>query len=134
MVSKESKLNLSLDEISYIKTLENDNKKLKEENDGFKKDNKKLKDTNKGLQNSLNSIINDYYSLKENLEVLEMEDWIIHRTYNNNEYVSGYLISEKKMWDTSNILSKTATKYGLIVVTISEHIYYLPYSESYVNY
>ena len=113
MISTETKLNMSLEEIQYVKRLEENNNKLEKE---------------------LNLLTSDYYSLKDSLEVLELEDWIIHRTYNNNEYVSGYLISEKKMWNTSNILSKTATKYGLIIIAMSEHIYYLPYSESYVNY
>lgn len=123
MISTESKLNMSLEEIQYIENLENKQNSY----------NQLMEDYNK-LVDQLISVRNDYYSLKDNLEVLELEDWIIHRTYNNNEYVSGYLISEKKMWDTSNILSKTATKYGLFVITQSEHIYYLPYSESYVNY
>ena len=123
MISTESKLNMSLEEIQYIENLENKQNSY----------NQLMEDYNK-LVDQLISVKNDYYSLKDNLEVLELEDWIIHRTYNNNEYVSGYLISEKKMWDTSNILSKTATKYGLFVITQSEHIYYLPYSESYINY
>ena len=120
MISTESKVNMSLEEIQYV--------------EGLEKTNKSLKKNNKKLLKELDLLKCDYYSLKDSLEILEMEDWIIHRTYNNNEYVSGYLISEKKMWDTSNILSKTATKYGLFVITMSEHIYYLPYSESYVNY
>ena len=111
---------MSLEEIQYIERLEENNNKLKVYNNKLDKELKELR--------------SDYYSLKDSLEVLELEDWIIHTTYNNNEYVSGYLISEKKMWNTSNILSKTATKYGLIVITMSEHIYYLPYSESYINY
>ena len=113
MISTETKLNMSLEEIQYIEELEENNNKLEKE---------------------VKELRSDYYSLKDNLEVLELEDWIIHRTYDNNEYVSGYLVSEKKMWNTTNILSKTATKYGLIVITMSESIYYLPYSESYVNY
>ena len=120
MISTENKLNMSLEEIQYIENLEEDNNKLKK--------NKKY------LEDKLNDLRHDYYSLKDSLEVLELEDWIIHTTCSNNQYISGYLISEKKMWDTSNILSKTATKYGLFVITMSESIYYLPYSESYVNY
>ena len=110
---------MSLEEIQYIERLEENNNKLKVYNNKLEKE--------------LNQLRCDYYSLKDNLEVLELEDWIIHTTCNNNQYVSGYLVSEKKMWDTSNILSKTATKYGLFI-TMSESIYYLPYSESYVNY
>ncbi len=120
MISTETKLNMSLEEIQYVERLEENNNQLK--------------NYSLHLEKELNVLMSDYYSLKDNLEVLELEDWIIHTTYNNNEYVSGYLISEKKMWDTSNILSKTATKYGLFVITMSEHIYYLPYSESYINY
>ena len=120
MISTETKLNMNLEEIQYVESLEENNNQLK--NYSFH------------LEKKLNVLTSDYYSLKDNLEVLELENWIIHTTYNNNEYVSGYLISEKKMWNTCNILSKTATKYGLIVITMSEHIYYLPYSESYVNY
>tara|TARA_Y100000389_G_C17159250_1_gene363539 strand:+ start:141 stop:503 length:363 start_codon:yes stop_codon:yes gene_type:complete len=120
MISTETKLNMSLEEIQYVERLEEDNRNLK-------KNNYKLK-------NELKLLERDFYSLKDSLEILEMEDWIIHRTYNNNEYVSGYLISERKMWDTSNILSKTATKNGLFIITQSENIYYLPYTESYVNY
>ena len=120
MISTETKVKMSLEEIQYIERLEENNNKLKVYNNKLDKELKELR--------------SDYYSLKDSLEVLELEDWIIHTTYNNNEYVSGYLVSEKKMWDTSNILSKTATKYGLFVITMSEHIYYLPYSESYVNY
>tara|TARA_Y100000741_G_scaffold356198_1_gene332565 strand:+ start:2828 stop:3190 length:363 start_codon:yes stop_codon:yes gene_type:complete len=120
MISTETKLNMSLEEIQYVERLEENNNQLK--------------NYSLHLEKELNVLMSDYYSLKDNLEVLELEDWIIHTTYNNNEYVSGYLISEKKMWDTSNILSKTATKYGLFIITQSENIYYLPYSESYVNY
>lgn len=120
MISTETKVKMSLEEIQYIERLEENNNKLKVYNNKLDKELKELR--------------SDYYSLKDSLEVLELEDWIIHTTYNNNEYVSGYLISEKKMWNTSNILSKTATKYGLIIITMSESIYYLPYSESYVNY
>ena len=121
MISTESKVKMSLAEVQYIEKLEKDNRNLK-------KDNNKLED-------ELKLLTRDYYSLKDSLEILELEDWIIHTDYtNHNEYVSGYLISEKKMWETSNILSKTATKSGLIIITMSEHIYYLPYSESYINY
>lgn len=120
MISTESKVNMSLEEIQYIEELEETNKRLTKANNDLLMDINSLECTNN--------------CLKDSLEILELEDWIIHSTYNNNEYISGYLISERKMWDTSNILSKTATKYGLIVITMSEHIYYLPYSESYVNY
>ena len=120
MLSTKTKLNMSLEEIQYVERLEENNNQLK--------------NYSLYLEKELNVLTSDYYSLKDSLEVLELEDWIIHTTINNNQYVSGYLISEKKMWDTSNILSKTATKYGLFIITMSEHIYYLPYSESYVNY
>ena len=75
MISTESKVNMSLEEIQYIERLEENNNKLKKE---------------------VKELRSDYYSLKDSLEVLELEDWIIHTTYNNNEYVSGYLVSEKK--------------------------------------
>ena len=134
MISPESKVKMSLDELSEIYKLQEENNKLVEQNKLLKKKNNEIIKRKKELEKDFKLLKNDYYSLKDNLEILELEDWIIHNTYNNNEYVSGYLISEKKMWDTSNILSKTATKYGLIIITMSEHIYYLPYSESYVNY
>ncbi len=119
MISTHCKLNMSLEEIQYIEELEENNKNLKK--------------NNKNLVKELELLKSDYYNLKDNLEILELEDWIIHTT-SSGEYVSGYLISEKKMWNTSNILSKTATKYGLYIITLSENIYYLPYTESYVNY
>ena len=126
MISTNTKVNMSLDEIQYIEKLEIENNILKDNNN-------LLKNKYNNLEDKFNKLNYDYNRLKENLEVLELEDWIIHNTYNNNEYVSGYLVSEKKMWDTSNILSKTATKYGLFVITQTEHIYYLPYNESYIN-
>ena len=76
MISTETKVKMSLEEIQYIERLEENNNKLKKE---------------------VKELRSDYYSLKDNLEVLELEDWIIHRTYDNNEYVSGYLVSEKNV-------------------------------------
>ena len=38
---------------------------------------------------------------------------------------------DEDLWETSNILSTTYVKNGLIVITKSEHIYYLSYSEEF---
>ena len=87
MISTNTKVNMSLDEIQYIEKLEIENNILKDNNN-------LLKNKYNNLEDKFNKLNYDYNRLKENLEVLELEDWVIHNTYNNNEYVSGYLVSE----------------------------------------
>ena len=66
MISTETKVKMSLEEIQYIERLEENNNKLKVYNNKLDKELKELR--------------SDYYSLKDSLEVLELEDWIIHTT------------------------------------------------------
>jgi hypothetical protein len=125
MISTSTKLNMSLDEINYVEKLE---KQLEKKNI--------LENNFKNLNNLYIDLYNKY---SENLEVVELEDWIIHKTYSNNEFISGYKTTNQfshyfnndNLWKTSNIISKTPTKYGLFIITKTEHIYYLPYNESY---
>ena len=67
----------------------------------------------------------------ENMEIVDLDEWIIHKTVSNNEFVSGYKFNSNDVWETSNIISKTPTQYGLFIITKTEHIYYLDYKKSY---
>ena len=128
MISTTSKMNMRLDEIQYVESLEQKVKDLEVLMSSYDELTNKYDNLNKSYTKLYNKFM-------ENMEVVELEDWIIHKTFNNNEYVSGYkMYSEYKndnIWETSNILSKTATKYGIFVITKTEHIYYLPYKQSY---
>ena len=61
-----------------------------------------------------------------------LEDWIIHIDQYGLEYITGYIHSKKKDWETSTIKERIALSDSLLIVTENESIYILPYSEKHV--
>ena len=140
-ISTDTRLNMTLDEIIYLNNLEKQNEDLKKQNEELKKNYMYIEHKYEELDSWYTEL---YYKTLENSEIIELDYWKIHKTDSNNEYVSGFKTLnkyksdfdkyEENLWETSNILSKTATENGLFVITKTEHIYYLPYNESYNNY
>ena len=132
---------MSLDEINYVKNLEQQINILKSKKKYLLNQNNILKQNYDILNNYFYDLNNSYTELynkyNESLEIVELDNWIIHRTNTGNEFVSGFKTpyqldyNDDSLWETSNIISKTPTKYGLFIITKTEHIYYLPYTESY---
>ena len=61
-----------------------------------------------------------------------MHDWIIHIDSSGKEYVRGYKKNKyDRVWETSFIQHKISMSTYLLVITESETLYCLPYSESY---
>tara|TARA_Y100001958_G_C20848438_1_gene291959 strand:- start:222 stop:608 length:387 start_codon:yes stop_codon:yes gene_type:complete len=112
-------------------------KNLEETNKNLEEINKKLEKTNKCLLEDIGVLeriqLADLYKRDKGFTgIVDLQDWKLHKTKSGNEFVSGYIYKDEGLWETSNILSKTYVKNGLIVITKSEHVYYLPYNESYV--
>ena len=128
MISTETKLNMSLDEINYVENLEKKINDLNEEFDILNYKNK-FQETELNILKKINQELYNKYI--ENVEIVDLECWKFHQTETNNEFVSGYRFNSNNVYETSNIISKTACKNGIFVITKNEHIYYLAYNESY---
>ena len=70
--------------------------------------------------------------LEEKSEIMIMHDWIIHIDSSGKEYVRGFKKNKyDRVWETSFIQHKISMSTYLLVITESETLYCLPYSESY---
>tara|TARA_B000000565_G_scaffold218899_1_gene173002 strand:+ start:115 stop:504 length:390 start_codon:yes stop_codon:yes gene_type:complete len=70
--------------------------------------------------------------LEEKSEIMIMHDWVIHIDSSGKEYVRGYKKNKyDRVWETSFIQHKISMSTYLLVITESETLYCLPYSESY---
>jgi len=119
-LSIDSKLNLTLDELTYVYNLEENNLKY-----GF------LKYSYADLEKYANGLYNSLYdkrSLDKNLpRIIQIDHWRFNKTYHNNEFASGYIYDYNTYWETSNITHKIPTNDGIFIFTKSQNIYYLPF-------
>ena len=120
-LSLDSKINLTLDELSYIYNLEDTSK----EHYFLKHSYSDLEKYAKSLYNSLYN--KQSHQKKNDMDIIQIDNWKFNKTHLNNEYVSGYVYDYHKFWETSNITHKINITDGLLIITESEHIYYLPF-------
>ena len=116
----DSKLNLTLDELTYIYNLEEANSKYY----FLKHSYNDLEKYANGIYDSLNEKKSHG---KNNMSVIQIDNWKFNKTHLNNEYVSGYVYDYHKFWETSNIIHKINIIDGILIITKSENIYYLPF-------
>ena len=118
--SIDSKLKLTLDELTYLYNLEDNNLKYR-----F------LKHSYTDLEKYANGLYKSLYDkqdLDKNLpRIIQIDHWRFNKTVHNNEFASGYVYDYHTYWETSNITHKIPTTYGIFIFTKSQNIYYLPF-------
>lgn len=154
------KLSMSLDDIQFVESQyrsveEQKVIELTNENESFKltignllKKNQKLESEKEGLNKTLAStlknlrsaikdkqnISTELWQLKnkfnENVEIINLYNWIIHINDYSQEFISGYRHKSSNEYETSHILYKIPMSTCLLVITENESIYCLPYCES----
>ena len=159
-LSTKKKLSMSLDDIQFIESqyksseeqkiieLNNENESLKLTIGNLLKKNETLESEKEGLNKTLSStlknlrsaikekqnISTELWELKnkfnENVEIINLYNWIIHINDYSQEFISGYRHRSSNEYETSHILHKIAMSTCLIVITENESIYCLPYCES----
>tara|TARA_Y100000739_G_scaffold229192_1_gene243101 strand:- start:508 stop:882 length:375 start_codon:yes stop_codon:yes gene_type:complete len=120
ILTKDERMNMSLDEI---------------ENFNLKRELKEVKRKLGDIEWENNNLFMETKSLKceldEKSEIMILQDWIIHIDSYGKEYVRGCKINKyNRLWSTSFIQHKICMSTYLLVITESESLYCLPYSES----
>jgi len=119
-LSIDSKLNLTLNELTYVYNLEDNNLKYR-----F------LKYSYADLEKYANGLYKSLYDKrfldKHIPKIIQIDHWKFNKTWHNNEFISGYIYDYHTSWETTNITHKIPTTDGIFIFTKSQHIYYLPF-------
>ena len=82
------------------------------------------------LKEKISKLENQKYNFDNRYGVVSLYDWIIHKDQYDQEYVSGYKYNKHSLWETSTIKNIIPMSTYLLVTTISESVYRLPYYSS----